>query len=83
MLRESRLIMRSARRTVNFTSRKKTGVGAGLFPERAQLARAKSYFTVRMYFARVLASSALTVPLGGMGTGPQTPVEPPRIFFER
>src|SRR5438445_322072 len=36
-----------------------------------------------MYFASVLASSSATVPLGGMGTAPHTPVEPSLIFFTR
>src|SRR3989440_8733171 len=36
-----------------------------------------------MYFARVFASSSLTVPFGGIGMGPHTPVEPSLIFFTR
>src|SRR5712691_6840383 len=53
--------------------------GTRASPARRNLA----YFTVRMYFARVLASSSATVPLGGMGMAPHTPVDPSLIFFER
>src|SRR6266480_6454296 len=42
-----------------------------------------AYLTVRMYFARVFASSSPTVPFGGIGMGPHTPVEPSLIFFTR
>src|SRR6266568_4304744 len=55
----------------------------GPAPAPALARREPAYFTVRMYFARVLASSSATVPLGGMGMAPHTPVEPSLIFFAR
>src|SRR5882762_1767109 len=42
-----------------------------------------AYLIVRMYFARVFASSSPTVPFGGIGMGPHTPVDPSLIFFTR
>mgnify|MGYP003694479703 CR=1 FL=1 len=42
-----------------------------------------SYLTVMTNFASVFASSSLTVPFGGIGIGPHTPVEPPLIFEAR
>src|SRR6266568_470890 len=55
----------------------------GPAPAPALARRELAYFTVRMYFASVLASSSATVPLGGMGMAPHTPVEPSLIFFAR
>src|SRR5712692_1183153 len=86
---KSRLIMRTPHGAVNFPRRrfaevnrramatKRAGTGAG--PSLRKFA----YFTVRMYFASVLASSSATVPLGGMGMAPHTPVEPSLIFLDR
>src|SRR5712691_3733644 len=86
---KSRLIMRTPHGAVNLPRRRSAGVnrratatkraGSGAGP----CARKLAYFTVRMYFASVLASSSATVPLGGMGTAPHTPVEPSLIFFAR
>src|SRR6266705_2619159 len=86
---KSRLIMRTPHGAVNLprwrfvevnrraTATKRAGARAG------PCTRKPAYFTVRMYFASVLASSSATVPLGGMGTAPHTPVEPSLIFFAR
>src|SRR5712692_8108666 len=84
---KSRLIMRTPHGAVNLPRRRFAEVNrramatkrAGAGPCTRKLA----YFTVRMYFASVLASSSATVPLGGMGTGPHTPVEPSLIFLDR
>src|SRR6266849_8212233 len=85
---KSRLIRRTAHGAVNltrrFTRRRETAASskrqagnAGLF------LRSFAYLIVRMYFARVFASSSPTVPFGGIGMGPHTPVEPSLIFFTR
>src|SRR5262245_53061145 len=49
----------------------------------AASASVRAYLRVRMNFAIVFSSSSLTVPFGGIGIGPHTPVDPPLIFPAR
>src|SRR6266705_4183635 len=85
-----RLIMRTPHGAVNLPrlrfaemNRRGPWQQKGPAPAPAPARREPAYFTVRMYFARVLASSSATVPLGGMGMAPHTPFEPSLIFFAR
>src|SRR3989442_10082396 len=85
-----RLIMRTPHGAVNLPrprlaemNRRGPWQEKGPAPAPALARRELAYFTVRMYFGSVLASSAATVPLGGMGNAPHTPGDPSLILFER
>src|SRR6266849_5326047 len=88
---KSRLIMRTAHGAVNLPRRASAlhtpgGHGRQLRAtsrQRRLVLMSFAYLIVRMYFARVFASSSPTVPFGGIGMGPHTPVEPSLIFFTR
>jgi len=77
---KTRLIMRTAHGAVNFPRRSraeaKRPAGSMRPPAAPALLAGFAYLTVRMYSPRVFASSSPTVPFGGIGMGPHTPVEP-------